>query len=500
MAFGAASFTASVVIATASALATSRIYGISVIGEYAIVAAPWTMVNMLSTVSEQAGFVRLTASLQPRAPRVTAIFLVMLGFSFSLTAAVAAIVTGISVAVMRGPLHRPGLVVPAVVIVAGYLVIDNTSWNIDAVFSTFRRGRELFIARLVQYLTFLGLGVGLAAVTRTVWGLTFATVGGFAAALITRLLLVNRVMARSRERGSLRRSMPELRMMVSFGSRVTPGVIAQGLASQLDVWVLGSVSGVRSVGAYSRADGLASKLSEVAWRVNEILYPTLVRHHDAGDHAEFTSVADQTLRLTAAALFLPAAIAGGVARPVLTLFGPGFDRADTTMAVLFVAYATTVVAQILGPAILAVGRPGAQSLTSGAGVATMAALVYPMARAWGGTGIALASLTGAVVMLLGRYWFVRTRVITDHAAFHPTRVAAGAMTSWLAGFGVSRLIVLAVPGFGGALLGAVLGAPAFVGIALATRLVTRRERLAATARLRRPLRPPRRQKRRHAAR
>ena len=50
--------------------------------------------------------------------------------------------------VFPGPLDAPELLAPALVSIAGYVIVTNTGWNIDSIFSAFVAGRQLFWVRL----------------------------------------------------------------------------------------------------------------------------------------------------------------------------------------------------------------------------------------------------------------------------------------------------------------------------------------------------------------
>ena len=55
----------------------------------------------------------------------------------------------------RGPLDRPDLLGPALVMLAQFLLFVNPGWNLENVFSAFRAGRSLFWIRLVEAIVLL---------------------------------------------------------------------------------------------------------------------------------------------------------------------------------------------------------------------------------------------------------------------------------------------------------------------------------------------------------
>jgi O-antigen/teichoic acid export membrane protein len=471
MTFAAASFCASVLLSLVSSIATSRIYGIKVIGEYALVSAPWIMVTMLSTIAEQVEFIRRLSRLDARHPQISALLTVVLAFSSSLTFMVAAVVMGVTYVVFRGPVHRPDLVLPAALVVGAYTFIDNTSWNLDSVLSAFRRGRELLISRVAYLGSFLVLSLGLAAATRSVWGLTLATIGSFVCGFAARVVLVRRVMRLRTTRSELREAFTVLPAIIRFGLRLVPGILADAAGSQIGVLVLGSVAGVADVGAFSRASGLSSKLSEAAYRVCEILFPTLVRYHDRGAEADFAEVLERTYRLTGVPVFLAVACAGGAATPLLRVFGPGFDRAATALTFLFIAYGISVQSAIISQAIIAVGRPTATTVTALAGTFVGMAVLYPLTVQWGASGVAISMTLGAAVECIGRTFIVRRSIIPHAIPTGIGRTTALLAVGTIAGLGVGRAVVHGVAGFGGGVLAIIAGAIGYLIVVVLLRLV-----------------------------
>jgi O-antigen/teichoic acid export membrane protein len=465
MTFAAASFATSVVISLASSVASSRIYGVTVIGEYALVTAPWIIVTQISSVNEQVPFLRAVALLPRRDRRISALFAAVVAFSSSLTIVVSLLAMAVATVLLRGPVGRADLVLPAAVVLGGYVLLENTSWNLDMVFAAFRRGRDLFFARAAQVVAFLVVGVAAAAFTRSVWGLVVATMASFAAAFVVRVALVGAVMQRRTTRAEIRAEVPELRRMVAFGLRLLPATLANGFTSQVGTWVLGSVTSVRQVGAYSRAGGLASRLSEAGYRVCEILFPTLVRARNDGDVEEYRRVLADSLRLTAVPLFGMVAVGAGVAGDVMSVFGPGFAAAGNALTLLMFGYAVSVIASIQSQSFLADERPLAVTLTSLVCTAITVVTVYPFARAWGGTGVAGSFLLGAVAGVLIRDVSLRRSDLLRAAPLPTASIAARVAVVAIGGFVTAN----AFPAAHGALgpTAMAIGAGTLVGAALA---------------------------------
>ena len=174
--FGFAAISAGVggVIGVASGILVARLYGINVVGQYALATAPMGIVWFFSTVRERPGLIRALNPLPPRAPEITGIFAAVLAFSVALTALVSIVGAGITYLLFNGPIDQPELVAPALVCLGGYLLIINTGWNLDGAFSAFRAGRQLFWIRLHQAAAFMVFAAAASLIAETVWCLILA--------------------------------------------------------------------------------------------------------------------------------------------------------------------------------------------------------------------------------------------------------------------------------------------------------------------------------------
>ena len=353
MVFSLASFGTIGVIALFTSVLSARLYGITIIGESALVLAPIGIVTLLSTVREQPAMVRELAKLKPRHPCATGLFLAVFSFSFTLTAAITVLGIVASYFAFHGPLHNPKLFAPAAVGLCGYLLIINSCWNVDGVFGAFRAGRELFAVRLHQAVIYGVLLIAFTFVALSVWGLLFAFLGSWLTALVHRLFLVRRVIRWRVPMEEIRAGFSTLREIVVFGLKLTPGFLAVGFSEASGTWILGVTSSVNAVGAYSRAWNLASRFTELNWRITEMLLPTLVQHRHAGDTERFNRVLIDSLRYAAFGMLLPAAVGGGASEAVMHIFGTGFATAATALRwLLFIPLLQTLTA-IQGTALMA---------------------------------------------------------------------------------------------------------------------------------------------------
>jgi O-antigen/teichoic acid export membrane protein len=479
--FGVLSFAVFAILAVVSSIVTARLYGITVIGQYALVIAPVGAAWYLSSAREGAAFVRKLAVLEPRAPRCTGLFAAVCTFSIGLTLVVTALVLPVVYALFNGPIDHPSLFVPAAVSLAGYAFVTNTGANLDVVFSAFRAGRELFWIRLHQAAAFIALAIALSFAFDDVWGLVAATLGSSATSLAHRALAVRAFMTFRVPRKEIRQGFRELPELIRFGLKLVPGSLASGVCSEVGTWVLGITASVSALGAYNRAWMLTNRLQEVHWRITEMLFPTLVGRRAGGDVAGFDRVLVDTQRYCGAGLLLPAAAGGGAAASVMALFGPGFERAAPALAILLVVPAITALASTQRAALLAVDRPWTTSAIAGVKmlVTVIASVVLTL---WTGiTGTAVALLAGAVVEVAWMGALTSRYLDAPLRALWPRRERAALVLAYVAGFAAARAVVSFLPGLAGLLPALGAGAVAFVLAFLAAGGINERDRARAGA-------------------
>lgn len=469
--FAAMSFVLNAVVGVVSAIVTARAYGVRTIGSFALVTAPWLLLTQLSNMAEQKALTRELALVPARDPRVTGLFLPVLAFSTALTAIVAVPVTLLGVGALTGPVGQDALVWPSVALVAGYVVIDNTSWNLDAVLSAFLAGRELLAARLAQAAAFPALAVALHLVSGSVWSLVIATLLSFVVGLALRLVLIGRFMGLRPARAELRRGFRDLPAMLGFALRLLPSRIATAITSQAGVWILGSAAPIREVGAFARANSLAVRLNDAGYRVSEILFPALVARHRAGDGEGFGRILQDALRASAVALLSLSAALGGVAAGLLDVFGPGFDDAADSFAALLFAGSLFVLVIIQSQALLATGRAGRASIVAIIRAVVSIGLMVPLAASLGGTGIALALLIGFAISWQGQSMILR-RTVGPADARRDTRFAIGVVVSSVLGFTAGRATYHLLGEPAGTFVGLAAAGVGFAVGAVLTRFVT----------------------------
>jgi len=456
-AFGSLSFLVIAVVGVLSTILTARLYGVRIIGQFALVLAPVSALFILSTIKEQAALIKEVAGLPPRDPRVTQLFAVVFMFSSALTAVVAIPTAVVCLFVFRGPLHAPDLIVPVLVNIAGYVIVTNTGWNIDSILSAFVAGRELFWVRLHEAVSFVVIATAAGLAWRSVWGLVIATIGASLTSLVHRMIVVRPFVRPHLSRDEYHAGLEVLPELLRFGLKATPGQIAQGISQQGGVWVLGMVSSVSVVGAYSRAVTIPQRLQRASLRITEVLYPTLVGRRMQGDGHGFDRALVDSIRYEMAGMLLIAATIGGAAHSVLNIFGPGFNSATTALALLmlFPALASITVTQT--QALWATDRPVHTSTIAMLRLIVTIVLLVWLTPSLGVTGPAIALLAGYLAAIIMGGIALRPFLTQPLRITWPLRERFALVAAYGAGFAAAHGIEHAIPSVIGLLLALLTG-------------------------------------------
>jgi O-antigen/teichoic acid export membrane protein len=410
--FAGASFLTTAIVATASAVVTSRIYGVGVIGEFALVSAPYITVSRLSSTGEQTAMINRLAVLGRRNELGSSIFASVLGFSYLITGAIAGLVTFGSVLLLRGPVEHPELVGPAITMVAVYVAAENLSWNLDATFAALNGAADMFVARAIQLLAFLIGAIALGANDNVVNSLVLAHVISILLAMTWRILRAHRYLSWP-TRTSLPQGFRELPAILRFGLRLIPGALANGFASQAAIWIIGATQSPALVGAYSRASTLSIRLEEAGFRAIEITYPELVRSHDERDGERFNAVLHQALRPMLLGLSLFVAVVAGASHGIMEVFGDGFDEAAPALALLVLAVSLYACAIIVSSMLPAMDRPGLAARITVIRSLTLIGALFPAAAMGGITAAAAVTALWAGLGLIA-HWMISRRVAATH--------------------------------------------------------------------------------------
>lgn len=440
--FGALSFGSMLVLGLGSSIALARVYGVEVIGEYAILLASMMVVNLLSTLREQEALIRDIAKFDRHDPRITGRFYATLGFSVGLTIVAAAIVSGALWFLLPGAsIDRPSLVWPAIAMAAGYALIDKVGWNTDVVLAAFRAGQELFWIRLVQAVTMLVVAIALGVYRDPgVWGLVIATIAAWSVALIVRLVYLRRFARLRVPRADLREGAGALPGYLRFGLRAGGGSFANTLSDTAPVWILAPLAPVAVVGAWSRVELLTARLTEGLVRVAEMLFPTLVERREEGDTAGYERVLIDTVRYVVGGTLLVAAALGGARFGVMDVFGPGFDVAAGALAVIMLAgplHAISIVQQLT---LYSVDRPLATTVAAVVRMILVVALGIVFVMMFGVVGIAAAVVIALAVSAIVQGRELRRELSGSFLRFWPARALAAAVLAYGGGFAVAWFV------------------------------------------------------------
>jgi O-antigen/teichoic acid export membrane protein len=474
--FGAFSFLGSVGIGLISAIVTSRLYGVNVVGQFALVAAPVAALWVLSSVKEQQALIKELTGLAPREPRVTQLFAVVFTFSWILTAVVGLLAAVVCWFIFRGPLEVPELLAPTYVSIAGYVLITNTCWNIDSIFSAFVAGRQLFWVNLHQGIAFVMLATGLSFVWHSVWGLVIATIVAFASSLVHRLIAVRPFVRARLSWREFREGMTVLPELLRFGLKATPGQIAQGASQQGGIWALGLVASDAVVGAYSRAQVVPRNLQNASMRITAVLYPTLVGRHKEGDGHGFDRAMIDSIRYETVGMLLIASAVGGAADSVMDVFGSGFGRAAPALALLMIYPALAAITVTQTQSLWATDRPGLTSWIATVRLLVTVVLLVVLTPRMGIVGPAVAQLAGELVVMVLSGLALRPTLTRPLRSTWPLRERLALLLAYCAGFAAAHLTEKVFSSILGLLLCLAAGSLAYAAVLVLCGGVNARDR------------------------
>ena len=363
--FGTLSFGATLVLGFASTILTARLYGVSVVGDYALVWAPVAALWVLSTVKEQQALIKELADLAPGHPRVTQLFAAVFIFSTGLTVLVALLVALACCFVFPGPLDAPQLLAPALVSIAGY-VARHQHWLEPRLDPLRLRRRQTALPRPPQRSGQLHRPRHLALVrNRTRSGRWSRRRSAPRRSPSSTAWSAARPFVRARlNREELRAGLRVLPALLRFGLKATPGQIAIGASQQGGIWAIGMVAPAAAVGAYSRAFLIPRNVQQASTKITDVLFPTLVGRRSGGDRHGFDRALIDSIRYEVVGMLLLAAAIGGAAEQVLDLFGPGFSPAAPALVLLLFFPVIASITQTQTQGLWAVDRPGLTSIVA----------------------------------------------------------------------------------------------------------------------------------------
>ena len=413
----------SLVLGLASAIITARVFGAEVIGAFALAALLTGSLHLVSNLREQGGLVRELTRHRRDAPEPPALLWVTLALSVTITIVVLAPFAVASVWLLRDVFDRPELVLPFAVLAAGYLLLDNTSFNFDAPLVAYRDGRSLWFARMAMSVTMIAGALACAAFgEERIGGLVACTLASSAAGLVVRTAAVQRLTGLRTGRRELAWARGQLRKIVSFGVRAAPVNFTEAAIGYADTAILGANASLTAIGAYNRAYGLYQRAASLPVSLSRLYFPTMSALHHRGDRAAMARVHRVSTRYLALLLAPAATWLAASAPAVLAIFGPGFDAAATALAILAGVVVLDCWSRPAGGVLWAADRPGIVSWVYGGVAALNTGLCLLLIPPHGLTGAALANLGGwllsaAVLPLLAAGELGRGRLAMFDAAF-----------------------------------------------------------------------------------
>ena len=431
------------VVSLVSSILLARIYGVTVIGQYALVLSVVLFTVIFSTLREQTAFVRTVAVLDRYDARISGAFYAVLSLSIGITCVVGGLTFLVSSALFRGALNQPDVVAATGIALLSHLTFERIAWTLDSVLVAFRRAKELFWLRLLQVLCFSALAVGLGAFGGydSLMSLVLANVASFGFFVFIRIIIVRKYMRFIVPMSAIRSGFSRLPSYVRFGIR-SIGVTVAAVGRVAPTWVLASTGSIAQVGAYSRAELIATRVTEGTWRVSEMLLPTLVERRDAVDNEGFDRSLIDTIRYMVIALLALAAAGGGAAVGVMQAFGPGFHTAANALALLLVFPAISAVTMCEKQALYALDRPMAASVVAIIELVLLLILAVTLGLAFGPTGVAAALVISATVAA-SLYWStLRAHLQNSLRHYWCGREMLLLLLSYAAGFGAARAIDL----------------------------------------------------------
>ena len=440
LSYGAISFSCTVTIAVVSSIVSARIYGVNVMGQFALVSAPAAVIWFLSNAGEQTAAVRMFVDLPHRHPRVTGIWVVVYCFSMVLTSTIGLLVLVGAYFLMHGPLNHPGLFPPTAVNTLGCIFVSNTAWNLETPLTAFMAARELFWIRIVQPSVFVLIAISLSFTSLGVWALVAATVGSWGISLLQRSRLIRPFLNFRPSRAEIRAAAKELPQMLSFGIRIVPGNLATGISYEIGVWILGLNRSVDVVGAYSRAWSVIRRFTEANWRVSEMLFPSLISRYRAGDTEGFSRASLDTMRYVLIIALLPAAIGGGAAKSAMDIFGPGFAQGSGAFAVLLIAPALSMMQTIQEAVLLSRDRPSAVSGASFAQLIVTVAGTILLTPSLGIIGPAIGVIAGFATGVMIQMVLLRGAFEGSARRFFPVSHLVAPIVAYVVTFLIARLL------------------------------------------------------------
>jgi O-antigen/teichoic acid export membrane protein len=236
-----------------------------------------------------------------------------------------------------------------------------------------------------------------------VGGLTAVTAGMIVADLATLSLAWARLARRGFFSAAFRPSRPLAREIASYGLRAQTGGVISLLNLRLDFIVLSVLAGPAVLGVYAVASKFAELVRIPGMSVTYVLYPRFAKAGPVKAAAWARKLVTKAALITGATvvpLFLSASFL------IPTIYGSKFESAVLPAQIILVGLVTQGIGAVGTAFLYGVGRPGANSLAVGVGLAVTVVLDLLLIPPFHATGAAVASAVAYTVNSLVLLWFL----------------------------------------------------------------------------------------------
>jgi O-antigen/teichoic acid export membrane protein len=401
-----------VFVGLVGAVLISRRFGSEIFGKFVSVAIPVALLALISTTQEQVGFMQVSAPFAHHQRRFVMLAKAIYRYSATLTAAATVVVGAVTWWFLGGPADAPELRGPALTLLVGYATLGNLGWNLDGVLTAQRASAKLAVARTSDAIVQPALALGASLVTRSVWAFVIAMWGMWVVGTVIRIRAVQPFVAGWWSVRTIDASWDAQRAR-TIGFRLLPGVLAAGVVDQTSPWIIRGVLGNtpsanRTLGAYGRAANLTGRLTELNYRVNALLLPSLSDRFEHGDEVGYRDV----VRTAVVKFLAPVGalcLVGVVAAPLaLRIFGDDFVEATTPLRLLIVAAYLNTVDIVALMVLVSRGHERLPARTTMLGAAVVLSTIVPLTATWGASGAAAAVVAGQAASTAWRLPLVRT--------------------------------------------------------------------------------------------
>jgi O-antigen/teichoic acid export membrane protein len=366
----------------------ARLYGAEVLGVSALASSPWLLAMSISNFGEGTALVRALAQLPRRSPNTLTLTGVTVALSTAWTAIVCVVVGAIAAMLVSTVAGHRDVLLSALVLTATFVLFVNPSWVLQSPFIAYASAVDLAIARLLPAFCFLAGSLAFGLLDASLWSLIAAWVAAAAVGVAYTVVRAPAFVAGRISRRRVRAATSEIRALLTFAARTWPGNFGNALSSQTGLWVIAGLNGNTQAGVYSRVLGVQERAGDLSVRLQDGLFPAMVRLHEAGEADELRAAWWRIMSpatALAAALIVPIAVNAGAAMAVL---GPEFESGVSALRWVLVASWMLLLLNGAVSVFYATNRAGLSSIVTVTKTLAILALTVPATWAYGLSGAA----------------------------------------------------------------------------------------------------------------